>query len=272
MANNALKDIIGEIKITHEKEPINTFSITLWTYETEDGNNQVYFIKHNSSVPMVFNSMDIYIDDISSDTNIYVYKKKYYNTLTKMFINVKNIFTITNKQIISASQISNFIPESLSYKFPEKKIPIINMGQTSNHHFAFNIIDKHESILAFILAMNRRREDNNSCMPTELINDILPQFIDFLNINKDNKSKTIFKCEYDFQFPKFISIYQIKKLLSLDMIKLIVKVNPYNNDYMVLSNEAFDSDNNVRKKFGSKIEMHKYIQLWTNRLTTYKYE
>jgi hypothetical protein len=263
--NKSIKEIIGEVIITQNTEPDHIYSALEYEicYEHNFKNFRITNIQPPSNV-ISYHADDAHI--VSNPNEICVYKKNIYCSLTDKVISASNIFHVEEKIISSLYKIKHYDNNFEDYN----KIPVIWCGNFSQVHFAFNIIDVRAAMFQFIMVNNWRRRLNQSCIPTEVIEYILP-FVDILKINKNgdiDESPLNYKCQYNFDFPKIVSKAQIKKLFDLGMINMIMFTCYHDSflrgsryeEFAVLSDKGFDNEPAFQQRFGSKEKMHEFIQ------------
>lgn len=196
---------------------------------------------------------------------IHVYEKPYRCGLTLEKLSQKDIWTVVKKKIISKYRVQHINSISESYN----SVPVIYMGP-QGVHFIFNIIDIRQlmQMHAFTMANNKCRQLNQPCISAEVIENVLLSFFNL--IKNDNDNPLNFKCDINFELPTVVSKYQIKKLFELGFVQMILNICGDNygtqfEDFIILSDESFDNEILMQKRFGSKAEMHSFIKrtkLW----------
>jgi hypothetical protein len=261
--NESLKDIIGEVTTNQLTEPYRVFREDEgWNYFYSNGSYKIF---NETDETFTFPKDDFRCEVVSGE--ILVYKKSIECGLLGWTIYTTKLYHISEKRILSQYKIQNNGIYSVNYN----KIPIISLGMDSDVNFVFNIKNMLASMLQFIMINNERRQLKQSCIPTEVIDYILP-FADFLKINEkgNNDNPLNYKPEDNFDFPEFpkvVSKAQIKKLFDLGMIKMIVSTTPNNyclktslyGEFIVLSDESFDNEPIIEERFGTKENMHGFI-------------
>jgi hypothetical protein len=263
--NESIKDIIGEVIITQNAEPEHIYSALEYEISYETYYKKYYITNINPPGNVIsYHADDAHI--VSNPNEIRVYKKNIHCSLTDKVISASEIYPIEEKLISSLYKIKHYDNNLEDYN----KIPVIWCGYFSQVHFAFNIIDVRAAMFQFIMVNKLRRSLNQSCIPREVIEYILP-FVDILKINKNgdiDESLLNYKCQYNFDFPKIVSKAQIKKLFDLGMINMIMSTCSHNSflrgsqyeEFAVLSDKGFDNEPAFQQRFGSKEKMHEFIQ------------
>jgi hypothetical protein len=280
IANKSLKEIIGEVTISLSPEPNEVYSkADGWEFSYDQWSDENELYNRETGKLIKYHQGDTKI--VVELGKIYVYKKTIYCGLSEKEIPASHIFYMEAKRITSPYKIKYAkMDGAFIYEVNYNIVPFINLGRYNGVHFIFNITDVRMPMMQFVMSNNERRRLSQSCIPTEVIEYILP-FADFLKINENgNASPLNLKCEYSSEFfdHKFnfreygfkpsiiISKAQIKQLFNLGIIKMVASVSAdiyrglHYEEFGILSDEGFDNEPAFQQRFGSKEKMHEFIQ------------
>ena len=272
--NNTLNELIGEVlyKLLDEHLMVCPYAN--------------YCVQHMEDSIMVYNdethSYHYYkkistVVNVSSD-KVYVFEKQFLCSQTGKRIPSSDIFELYEFCAFNEFNI-RYVKDKTGFY---NNIPVIKTGTFEKTHFVFNLTDVKKSLLSFLLAQSARREIGQICVATEVIvNDVLP-FFDCIKFDENDEivcGENSIKCIYNFEFPKYFSKAQVKKLFELGMIKMVTMIyynlsnkavasyevfydNPF--DYIsvniILSDESFNRNTLASQYFGSKENMHAFIK------------
>ena len=259
----SLKDLIGEIIVSHSDEPTETYSAEdFLVNEVNETDDTFEIFEIATGLWHYIYKRDTHVE-VHPD-RVDVYNKQYFCTLTQSFIRANNLCNVSDKTIVSKYKFSPY----RSLYGDQFNAKIISTPCCS---FVFNIVDVRTKILAFLMSMNVRQSLGQCFLAPEVFdNCILPHF-DGVKVEYEKRQDKMINNlhrEYNGEFPEFMSLEQVKRLYELGMIKMIkrvsseITVGSQYERFGVLSDDAFDNDPEgaVKKIFETKENMHVYIQ------------
>lgn len=195
---------------------------------------------------------------------VVIYEKPWCN-FSNSWIREKDIYEIKKGFILNhyAVLIRKYnILQPLTQCYLIKMGPLIDefdvfdtLDEIYNVYFVFNIDDVHkQNILSLCMANNTRRQYDMSCLPTEIINKTVEDYL--------NKSSYNFECSYKGVVPEKISHAELEYLYENGIVNVGIS---YRANIIILSDESFDyiypnGKNPLKELYDSKKRMQKHLK------------
>lgn len=185
--------------------------------------------------------------------DICIFHKKYKDPFSGKIYRSIDMFHLREVSIITEYYIKTYNTEKI------KKC----MFSHNNIGFILNIenINKKKALALKLIEKHfEKSETDMPIFPVELLNLICEEYI---SLNEFSPSNC--ELEYKDKFPEIVSKDQLKKLYDSGFVKLASSIDNYGkNDYIILSNDAFDSSDMIgwmlNCHFKTKERMHERKQ------------